>query len=250
MRRFGGQKTAKAARADGAGPLFLGRVDFFCRRTACVGPEGRDQWAERLPRGAAWGRSLTGAAMGKRRALPFASCGPCRTRGKPPLPELRRAGRPLPSLAVRAASGGIFVFLHSRSGSLSRGAGKRLRIDPVRCVGGLSAGRRKIAPHGRRRCRKSRPLPPSAVAGLRGSRVAGKASCPGPLAGAGVLGTAGKKFSLYRRLERFAFEKGKREVRHRPPGPKSGGKNVFFRDMTGVWFKAPSTSNGKRFRGC
>ena len=133
----------------------------------------------------------------------------------------------MPSLAVRAASGGIFVFLHSRSGSLSRGAGKRLRIDPVRCVGGLSAGRRKIAPHGRRRCRKSRPLPPSAVAELRGSRVAGKASCPGPLAGAGVLGTAGKKFSLYRRLERFAFEKGKREVRHRPPGPKSGGKNVF-----------------------
>lgn len=187
-------------------------------------------------------------ARGVRSRLPPAILA-ARGASHPCLSEARRPAPCLPLPCVQRQDG-IFVFLHSRSGSLSRRAGKRLRIDPVRCVGGLSAGRRKIAPHGRRRCRKSRPLPPSAVAELRGSRVAGKASCPGPLAGAGVLGTAGKKFSLYRRLERFVFEKGKREVWHSAACPKSGGKTVFFHDMTGVWFEAPSASNGKRFRGC
>ena len=54
-------------------------------------------------------------------------------------------------------------------------------LIPCAVLAGLSAGQRKIAPHGRRQCRKSCPLLPSIMAELRSSRVAGKVSCPGPL---------------------------------------------------------------------
>ena len=44
-------------------------------------------------------------------------------------------------------------------------------LIPCAVLAGLSAGQRKIAPHGRRQCRKSCPLLPSIMAELRSSRV-------------------------------------------------------------------------------
>lgn len=44
-------------------------------------------------------------------------------------------------------------------------------LIPCAVLAGLSSGRRKIAPHGRRQCRKSCPLLPSIMAELRSSRV-------------------------------------------------------------------------------
>lgn len=248
MRRFGGQKTAKAARADGAGPLFLGRVDFFCRRTACVGPEGRDRWAERLPRGAAWGRSLTGAAMGKRRAQPFASCDPCRTRGKPPLPELRRAGRPLAfpcrACSVRAAYSSFSTAVQVPS-AVERENGCAL-IPCVVLVGFRLAGGKLLHMAGvgvvnRALCRRP-PWRSCGVPALR-ERLRAPVRWQGPA-------------SLERQEKNSLFTAGwsvlslKRESARcgtAPPCPKSGGKTVFFRDMTGVWFEAQALQTENAF---
>ena len=63
MRQFWGQKTAKAARAEGAGAAVLGLRGFFLPESGGTGPEGRDQRGRETGVGAAWGRILTGAAI-------------------------------------------------------------------------------------------------------------------------------------------------------------------------------------------
>lgn len=234
MRRFGGQKTAKAARADGAGPLFLGRVDFFCRRAACVGPEGRDQWAERLPRGAAWGRSLTGAAMGKRRAQPFASCDPCRTRGKPPLPELRRAGRPLAfpcrACSVRAAYSSFSTAVQVPS-AVERENGCAL-IPCVVLVGFRLAGGKLLHMAGvgvvnRALCRRP-PWRSCGVPALR-ERLRAPVRWQGPAS----LERQEKNSLVVTGESVLPLEKGNTRRRHSVVRPKPSGKPRFFRETTG-----------------
>lgn len=115
----------------------------------------------------------------------------------------------------------------------------------MRCVGGLSAGRRKIAPHGGRQCRKSCPLLPLAVAELRSSRVAGATSRPDAL---GML-MNGRQKILSLSLAR-AFCLWKKEIRGggtASSGPNQAENRVFSVKRRVVWFETPSVSNGKCF---
>lgn len=170
MRRFGGQKTAKAARADGAGPLFLGRVDFFCRRAAVLARKGAISVAERLAWARRGGEFLRGQrwARGVRSHLPPAvlaareASHPCR------LAVILAGPFPYRACCVRVAYSSFSTAVQVPSAAERENG---CALIPCAVLAGLSAGQRKIAPHGRRQCRKSCPLLPSIMAELRSSRV-------------------------------------------------------------------------------